>query len=159
MKIIIAGAGAVGIHLAKMLAKENQDIILLDENEERLDELDTQYDLMIKVGSPTSLQVLRECGAKHADLFVAVTPYESVNMTACMLAGNMGAKKTVARVDNYEYLSPENLAFFQKMGINSLIYPELLAAKEIVASIGKGWVREYRTFENEELVLICLKIR
>lgn len=159
MKIIIAGAGAVGIHLAKMLAKENQDIILLDENEERLDELDTQYDLMIKVGSPTSLQVLRECGAKHADLFVAVTPYESVNMTACMLAGNMGAKKTVARVDNYEYLSPENLAFFQKMGINSLIYPELLAAKEIVASIGKGWVREYRTFENEKLVLICLKIR
>ena len=113
---------------------------------------------MIKVGSPTSLQVLRECGAKHADLFVCYA-YESVNMTACMLAGNMGAKKTVARVDNYEYLSPENLAFFQKMGINSLIYPELLAAKEIVASIGKGWVREYRTFENEKLVLICLKIR
>ncbi len=115
MKIIIAGAGAVGIHLAKMLAKENQDIILLDENEERLDELDTQYDLMIKVGSPTSLQVLRECGAKHADLFVAVTPYESVNMTACMLAGNMGAKNGGAR-GQLRISFARKLGFFPKNG-------------------------------------------
>ncbi|MDD3404646.1 MAG: Trk system potassium transporter TrkA [Sphingobacteriia bacterium] len=159
MKIIIVGAGEVGRHLAKMLANENQDIILMDNQEDRLEELDTQYDLMTKVGEPTSLKDLRECGVKGCDLFVAVTPYESVNMTACMLASNMGAQKTVARIDNYEYLLPTNLAFFKKMGIDSLIYPELLAAKEIVASLGKGWIREYRTFENEALVLVCLKIR
>ena len=92
MKIIIAGAGMRRHTFGKNACQRKSGYHSFDENEERLDELDTQYDLMIKVGSPTSLQVLRECGAKHADLFVAVTPYESVNMTACMLAGNMGAK-------------------------------------------------------------------
>lgn len=159
MRIVIVGAGEVGCHLAKMLANENQDIVLMDEQEERLEELNSQYDLMTKVGSPNSLKDLRACGTNKADLFVAVTPYESVNMTACMLANSMGAKKTVARIDNYEYLLPENSAFIKKVGIDSLIYPELLAAKEIVASLGHSWIREYRTFENEALVLVGLKIR
>ena len=131
MRIIIAGAGAVGTHLAKLLAREEQDIVLLDEIESRLSGLDS-YDLMTIVGSPTSLQDLNRCGVSDADLFIAVTPEESVNMTACMLAKNLGAKKTVARVDNSEYLLPENKDFFQQLGVNSLILPEKLAAKEII---------------------------
>ena len=101
MKIIIAGAGAVGTHLAKLLSREKQDIILMDDNEERLSTLSSNFDLMTVTASPTSIQGLKEVGARDADLFIAVTPDESRNMTACMLATNLGAKKTVARIDNY----------------------------------------------------------
>ena len=104
MKIIIAGAGAVGTHLAKLLAGEDQDIILIDENQERLGKMSSNLDMMTVNYSPTSINGLKEAGVAGADLFIAVTPDESRNMTACMLANNLGAKKTVARIDNYEYL-------------------------------------------------------
>ena len=103
MKIIIAGAGAVGTHLAKLLSDEKQDIILMDENEEKLSKLDSNFDLMTVNASPTSISGLKNAGVAGADLFIGVMPEESRNMTACMLATNMGAKKTVARIDNYEY--------------------------------------------------------
>lgn len=159
MKIIIAGAGAVGTHLAKLLSREKQDIILMDENEEKLSTLSSNFDLMTVVGSPTSIQGLKEVGVKDADLFIAVTPDESRNMTACMLANNLGAGKTVARIDNYEYLLPKNKEFFQKMGVDSLIYPEMLAAKEIVSSIRMSWVRQWWEFCNGSLILIGTKMR
>ena len=98
MKIIIAGAGAVGTHLAKLLSREKQDIILMDDNEERLSTLSSNFDLMTVTASPTSIQGLKEVGARDADLFIAVTPDESRNMTACMLATNLGAKKTVLTI-------------------------------------------------------------
>ena len=135
MKIIIAGAGAVGTHLAKLLSQEKQDIILMDEDESKLNALSNNFDLMTTVASPTSIKDLKEVMGGHADLFIAVTPDESRNMTACLLAANLGAKKTVARIDNYEYLQPKNKEFFQELGIHSLIYPEMLAAKEIASSI------------------------
>ncbi|MGL5262115.1 MAG: Trk system potassium transporter TrkA [Bacteroides sp.] len=159
MKIIIAGAGAVGTHLAKLLSNEKQDIILLDEDEERLETLDANFDLMTVVGSPTSINNLESAGVKSADLFIAVTPDESRNMTACILASNLGAKKTVARIDNYEYLLPKNKAFFEELGIDSLIYPEMLAAKEIISSIKMSWVRQWWEFCGGALLLIGVKIR
>ena len=159
MKIIIAGAGAVGTHLAKLLSREKQDIILMDDNEERLSTLSSNFDLMTVTASPTSIQGLKEVGAKEADLFIAVTPDESRNMTACMLATNLGAKKTVARIDNYEYLLPKNKEFFKKLGVDSLIYPEMLAAKEIVSSIRMSWVRKWWEFCGGSLILIGTKMR
>lgn len=132
VKIIIAGAGAVGTHLAKLLSREKQDIILMDDNEERMSTLSSNFDLMTVTASPTSIKGLKEVGVGEADLFIAVTPDESRNITACMLATNLGAVKTVGRIDNYEYLLPKNKEFFQKLGVDSLIYPEMLAAKEIV---------------------------
>lgn len=116
MKIIIAGAGAVGTHLAKLLSREKQDIILMDDNEERLSTLNSNFDLMTVTASPTSIKGLKEVNAGEADLFIAVTPDESRNMTACMLATNLGAQKTVARIDNYEYLLPKNKEFFPEIG-------------------------------------------
>ena len=131
MKIIIAGAGAVGTHLAKLLSDEKQDIILMDENEEKLSKLDSNFDLMTVNASPTSISGLKNAGVAGADLFIGVMPEESRNMTACMLATNMGAKKTVARIDNYEYLLPKHKEFFSQLGVHSLIYPEMLAAKRM----------------------------
>ena len=159
MKIIIAGAGAVGTHLAKLLSREKQDIILMDENEERLNTFGSNFDLMAFNDSPTSVSGLKEAGVEDADLFIAVTPDESRNVTACLLAANLGAQKTVARIDNYEYLLPKNKDFFQKLGVHSLIYPEMLAAKEIVASIRMSWVRQWWEFCGGALILIGTKMR
>ena len=159
MKIIIAGAGAVGTHLAKLLSRERQNITLMDDNEERLSMLSSNFDLMTVVASPTSINGLENVGARDADLFIAVTPDESRNMTACMLASNLGAKKTVARIDNYEYLLPRNKDFFHKLGVDSLIYPEMLAAKEIVSTIRMSWVRQWWEFYGGALILIGTKMR
>jgi len=158
MKIIIVGAGEVGRYVAKMLANERRNVILMDENPENLDQLDANYDLMTKVGNPTSINDLKSCGIKK-NILIAVTPDESANITACLLAKSLGAEKTIARISNYEYLLPENEAFFKKMGIETLIYPEALAALEIADSLKRGWMREYRSFGNGELSLIALKIR
>ena len=159
MKIIIAGAGAVGTHLAKLLSREKQDIILMDEDEEKLNPLTSNFDLMTVVASPTSIKGLREVGVDDADLFIAVTPDESRNMTACMLASNLGAQKTVARIDNYEYLLPKNKESFKKLGVDSLIYPEMLAAKEIISSVRMSWVRQWWEFCGGALILIGTKMR
>ena len=159
MKIIIAGAGNVGTHLAKLLSREKQDIILMDDDEDKLAALSNNFDLMTVVASPSSISGLKEAGVKEADLFIAVTPDESRNMTACMLATNLGAKKTVARIDNYEYLLPKNKEFFKKLGVDSLIYPEMLAAKEIVSSMKMSWVRQWWEFCGGALILIGTKMR
>ena len=100
MKIIIAGAGSVGTHLAKLLSREKQDIILMDEDEDRLNAFGSNFDLMTVPASPSSISGLQEVGVEDADLFIAVTPDESRNVTACLLAANLGAQKTVARIDN-----------------------------------------------------------
>ncbi|MFV0545682.1 MAG: Trk system potassium transporter TrkA [Bacteroides sp.] len=159
MKIIIAGAGNVGTHLAKLLSREKQDIILIDDDEEKLSTLSANFDLMTAIASPSSISGLKEVGVKEADLFIAVTPDESRNMTACMIASSLGAKKTVARIDNYEYLLPKNKEFFQKLGVDSLIYPEMLAAKEIVSSMRMSWVRQWWEFCGGALILIGTKVR
>ena len=120
MKIIIAGAGAVGTHLAKLLSREHHDITLMDESAEKLEDLSSDFDILTLPVSPSSISALKEAEVGKADLFIGVTPDEAHNMTACMLAHKLGAKKTVARVDNYEYAMPEHRAFFSEVGIGSI---------------------------------------
>lgn len=159
MKIIIAGAGAVGTHLAELLSKENQDIVLIDESEQKLSNISGSFDLMTLNVSPTSISGLKEAGTAEADLFIAVTPDENKNMTCCMLASAMGAKKTVARIDNDEYLQPEHRDFFKRMGINSMVFPELLAAHEIVDALKRSWVRQWWEVHNGALIMLGIKLR
>jgi trk system potassium uptake protein TrkA len=159
MRIIIAGAGAVGRHLAKLLSREDMDISLIDDRQDRLGDLDASYDLLTKVGSPMSVHDLKSIGVKDVDLFIAVTPSESDNITACLLANQLGAKKTLARIDNYEYLIPENKRLFEQMGLNHLIYPELLAAQEITASLKTNWMRYHLTLCEGALELCVVKVR
>ena len=159
MKIIIGGAGEVGTHLAELLSSEKQDIILMDEDKDRLSAMDSNFDLMTVCASPTSIQALKNAGVNDADLFIAVMPEESRNMTACMIATNLGAKKTVARIDNYEYLLPKNKEFFTKLGVDSLIYPEMLAAKDIVDAIKLSWIHQWWEFNGGALILIGAKMK
>lgn len=159
MRIVIAGAGAVGTHLATLLSKENQDIVLMDEDVEKLKKLGSNFDLMTLNASPCSIKAQKEAGVAEADLFIGVTPDESRNMTCCMIASNLGCKKTVARIDNYEYLNERYTEFFRHMGINSLVYPEMLAAKEIADDVKMSWIRQWWEVDNGALVLIGVKVR
>ena len=159
MKIVIGGAGAVGKHLAKLLSKEHQDCTLMDDDGSRLEGLDSDYDIMTMQGSPTSIKDLETAGVKNADLFVGVTPDESRNMNACIIAHGIGAKKTVARIDNYEYLDPKLKPFFEKLGIDSLIYPEVLAAADIINALKLSWVRQRWDVHGGALVMLGIKLR
>ena len=159
MKIIIAGAGAVGTHLAKLLSRDHQDCILVDEDENRLEGLDTEYDIMTLQGSPTSIKTLKEAGVENAELVVGVTPDESTNMNASSLAHALGARKTVARIDNYEYLAPQLESFFKNLGIDSLIYPEVLAAIDINNGLRMSWVRQRWDVHGGALVMLGVKLR
>lgn len=158
MKIVIAGAGAVGTHLARMLSNDRQDVVLIDADEGKLFRLGSELDIMTLVKQPSSIQGLKDAEVHRADLFIAVTPNVSENLTCAMLAKQLGAKKTVARVDNYEYMKPESLELFKNMGIESLIYPELLAAEDIKASARYSWVRQMWEFNNGELLLLSVKM-
>jgi len=159
MKIIIAGAGETGTHLAKMLSREGQQITLLDENNMKLLQMNAALHIETVVGPTTSLHCQKEAGVEKSDLFIAVTPYESENMTACLLAAKLGAKKTIARIDNSEYLSQDYKTMFAEMGISSLIYPEMLAAMEVINALKATWLREYMSFENDIMILGGIKIR
>lgn len=148
----------MGTHLAKLLSNDDQDCTLIDEDEDRLGGLDGEYDIMTLQASPTSIKALKDAGAQNADLFVGVTPDESRNMNACILAHAMGAKKTVARIDNYEYLAPSLESFFNKLGIDSLIYPEVLAAADINNGLKMSWVRQRWDVHDGALVMLGVKL-
>lgn len=158
MKIIIAGAGEVGTHLAKMLSKEDQDITLLDSDQSRLDMIDSNYNLMTWNGSTSSFDSLSDVGVADADLYIAVTPYETRNITSCAIAKRLGAKKTVARIDNSEFLVPENKKVLRDIGTDFLIYPENLAANEIATALSHNWARYWAELHDGRLLLIGVKI-
>ncbi|MBR2236690.1 MAG: Trk system potassium transporter TrkA [Prevotella sp.] len=159
MKIVIAGAGAVGTHLSKLLSTEHHDCVLIDDDEERLENIDSNLDIMALNSSPTSIKALKDAGVGNADLFVGVTRYESRNITACALAHALGAKKTVARIDNYEYMQPQVQQIFRDMGVDSIVYPEMLAAKDIISGLQMSWVRQRVDVHDGALVLLGIKLR
>ena len=159
MKIIIAGAYAIGTYLAKLLSRNMQDIVLMDENPENLEKISSEYDLLTMECSPTNIKGLKEAGVEHTDLFIAVTPSESANIASCVMAHQLGAKKTVARVDNPEYVEEHNKELFRQMGISDIIYPEILAAKDIINGLKMSWVRQRWDVHGGALVMLGIKLR
>ena len=159
MKIIIAGAYAIGTYLARLLSRNNQDIVLMDSDEDRLSKIGGECDLLTIEASPSSIHALKQAGVGNCDLFIAVTPDQSLNMTSCVLAKGLGAKKTVAKVDNYEYIEPSLTDFFRGIGISSLIYPEDLAAKDINNGLKMSWVRQRWDVHDGALVMLGIKLR
>lgn len=157
MKIIIAGAGAVGTHLARLLSNDDMDIVLIDQDGEKLSKLNQEMDIMTLGVDPTSINGLRQAGVESCDLFIATTPDENENITCAVIAKQLGAKRTVARVDNYEFVEDDIKKKFADAGVDHLIYPEKLAAKEIAASAQFSWVRQWWDFDGD-LVLLSLKM-
>ncbi|MCM1093552.1 MAG: Trk system potassium transporter TrkA [Bacteroides sp.] len=159
MRIVIAGAGEVGSHLAKLLSREEQDIVVIDPDNHRLANLDANYNLMTLKGNPISFKDLRKAGVEKCDLFIAVTPEETQNILACSIARNIGAQRTVARIDNFEFMSDEHQEYFTRMGVNALIYPELLAAQEIYTALHRTWVRQWFELHDGEIIILGVKLR
>nr|WP_321354946.1 Trk system potassium transporter TrkA [uncultured Draconibacterium sp.] len=159
MKVVIAGAGEVGTHLARMLTNENHDITLLDDSPEKLAKISSEVDLMTIAGSAHSFQDLKSTDLAKSDLFIAVTPFEERNVLACSMASYLGVNRTIARINNSEYLQERYRAKLNNLGINELIYPESLAAKEIIASVKQTATRQLIEFSNGKLIMMGIKVR
>ena len=155
MKIIIAGSGEVGSHLAKLLSYESQEITLIDSNDEKLNFPNSQLDIRVVEGDCTSISILRKANVFDADLFVGVTAGESVNLTACYLAKQLGAKKTIARISNPELLEDEMIDF-SNLGISELISPEILTSKEINMVINRAQFTDPFEFDGGALITLGL---
>ncbi|MBQ8837720.1 MAG: Trk system potassium transporter TrkA [Bacteroidales bacterium] len=160
MKIIIAGAGEVGSHLAKMLSNEANDITVIDSEQERLDALRSHTDVLTVEGNPSAIHTLHEAQVEQGDLFIAVNPSESqdVNIVSAMLAKKMGCKKATARINNEEYLSYENKYLFTEMGIDLLFYPEKIAAGEIVELLKRTASSDSLDFARGKLQIAVFKL-
>lgn len=159
MKIVIAGAYATGTYLAKLLSRNHENITLIDDDAARLENIGTDADLLTLQAPMGSINTLKEAGAGHAQLFIAVTPDQNLNLNICMMAKALGAKKTVARIDNDEFSEPELQEFFEGLGVSSLIYPEKLAATDIVNGLKMSWVRQRWDVHHGALVLLGIKLR
>ena len=160
MKIVIAGAGEVGSHLAKMLSGEANDITVIDMRQDRLDALSATTDVITVSGNPSAIDVLQEAGVANADLFIAVNPSDSqdVNIVSAMLAKKLGSKKATARIDNEEYLSYENKYLFTEMGIDLMFYPEKIAAGEIVDLLRRTASTDSMDFARGKLQIAVFKL-
>ncbi len=160
MKVIIVGADSIGAHLAELFSKIKQDIVIIDEDEAKLERISSFCDLMtIKSSSSTPIKSFRDAGVKNADLFISVTRDENLNLSLCVLAKSMGAKQTVARVENVELTEPSVTDAFQRAGISSIIYPDDLAAKDITSSLQLSWVRQRWDVYDGALTMLGIKMR
>lgn len=144
--------------MAKLLSNEEQDILIIDADEQRLTVLDSKYNLMTIAGNPISFKTLREARADKCDLFIGVMPSEANNILACSMAKALGAKRTVARIEHYGFMEQQNRKFVQEMGVNTLIYPELLAAQQIVTALRQPWVRHWFEILNGEIIVVGVRI-
>jgi len=150
--------GTIGMHMTKMLSDGTHDIVVIDKKEDMLQDVSSHYDVMTVHGSATSFADLKEAGIKRTDLFVALTHTVEINITACILAKQLGAKKTIARIDNQEYLLPLNKSHFYSIGIDSLIYPQKLAAREIISLLNETGTSEVFNFYGNKLSLFVIKL-
>lgn len=158
MKIIIAGAGEVGFHLAKLLSYESQEITLIDINKEHLSYANDHLDIRVIKGDVTSIAILKDARINKAELFIAVTSSETTNITACVLAKQLGAKRTIARISNTEFIDLKDEVGFTKFGIDELISPESLAAAEIELLLSQYGFNESYEFEDGVLTMLSLNL-
>lgn len=158
MNVIIMGAGEVGTHLATMLAKEYHDVTVIDPDEQKLEELSASTDVITIQGSATSISVLNEANIKRADLLIAVATSEEANIVGAAIAKRLGAKKAIARIDRHELLEASNKEIFLNLGIDSLIYPEKLAAQEVITLLDQTNSTEFVDFADGKLSLLVIKL-
>jgi len=158
MRVIIAGAGDVGFHVAKLLAYEEHDIVLIDRDMDRLNQASSSIDVGIIRGNSTSYNVLEEAGIKSADLLIAVTSSEETNLTTTIIGKHLGAKKTIARIQNVEYLLNKEKLDLKDLGIDEIISPESLAAKEIKRLLKEVALTDTFDFDEGKLSLVGVTI-
>ena len=158
MKIVIAGAGEVGFHLAKLLSYESHEITLIDLDSERLAHVDNKLDIRIMKGNATSISVLKDANVKITDLVIAVTSNETINITTCFLAKRLGAKRTIARINNSEFIDNKDEINFSEFGIDELISTEELATNEIKMMLNQAAFNHIHVYDDGELSMFGIKL-
>ena len=158
MNIIIAGDGEVGVHLAKSLTELDYNITVVDPHSELLKRLESETDLMTITGDSTSPQVLQDANVGDCDLFLSVLHDESVNLVTCILAKKLKAKKTVARISNAELLTPKHREMFRELGVDELVCPERIAAREITNLLNNSVATEFFDFSGGLLTMYVVRI-
>lgn len=160
MKVIIVGASAIGAHLADLFSKGNQDILIIDDDEQKLERIQANCDLMtIHSSLSAPIQSLKDAGVKNSDLFIAVTRDEYLNLSLCVLAKSMGAKHTVAKVENAELTDPQTVSAFNAAGVSTIINPDSLAAQDIVGGLELTWARQRWNVHEGALTMLGIKVR
>lgn len=157
MKIIIAGAGDVGFHLAKLLSNEAQDTYVIDSDAKKLRYIDDHLDVITLKGDATSIKSLKEVGVQNADLILAVTDSQNTNLTIAALSKKLGVKKTIARISNTEFLTTTEINF-SEVGIDYMISPEFLAAKEIEGLLNESVFNDKFEFENGAINILGARL-
>lgn len=158
MKIVIAGAGDMGTHLAKMLSGNGHDLTVVDVDSKALVEVGNLVDVVTVEGDTTQFSVLRKAGVRKCDLFIAVRSVENDNILSAVMAKNLGAKKAIARVDSNEYLEPNSKEVFIDMGIDYIFYPEQIAAREVINLLGHTSSTEYVDFAAGKLSMVAFRL-
>ena len=158
MRIVIAGVGEVGSHLAKMLSGSGHDITVIDTDAKLLADVSSLADVITVEGDATTFSVLRRASVRKCDLYIAVNHIENDNILSAIMAKQLGARKSIARIDNNEYLEPNNKEMFINMGIDYLFYPEKVAASEVISLLGHTAISEYVDFANGKLSLVVFRL-
>jgi len=158
MRIVIAGAGDVGFHLAKLLSYEEQDIILIDRDADTLRQASSSLDVKTIRGNSTSYRILEEADISNADLLIAVTSSEETNLTTTIIGKHLGAKKTIARIENLEYLMDKEKLDLKELGIDEIISPESLAAREIKRLMKEIAVTDTFDFDEGRLSMVGVTV-
>jgi len=158
MKVIIAGAGEVGFHLAKLLTMEGHALTVIDKDPDALQQISQHLDLEVLEGSSTSIVTLTNANVQKADLVIGVTSSEDVNITTCIMAKHLGAKRTVARISNVEFLTSKEKLDMAQIGIDELISPASLAAREIKRLCKESALTDFIDFDKGKLSLVGLKV-
>jgi len=135
VRVIIVGAGKVGFNLAQMLSYEQHDVVVIEMDEERRQIIGEHLDIQTVGGNGASPTVLQEAGVREADMLIAVTEMDEINMVACMMAKQFGVPRTVARVRNPEYTEGQPSISYREMGIDFIINPEQVTAREVAKVI------------------------
>ena len=159
MKIVIVGCGKIGSTILDSLVEEGHDVVGIDTDEKVVNEMMNMYDIMGVCGSGTDYAMLQEAGVENAEIFIAATSLDELNMISCFMAKKMGAKHTIARIRNPEY-NLENLGFLkQQLDLSMAINPESLAAVEMFNILQLPYAVKIQTFSQRNFEIIEMIIK
>ena len=158
MKIVIIGAGEVGFYLARRLSNEKHDLVLIDIDPDKCARVQERLDVSVVNGNASSQTVLREAGLESADMLIAASGSDEINIIACMIASKMGVKRRIARVRNPDYYEPSSILKPEDMGVDLFIHPEEEVIEEIIRLLMRASASEVIEFEQEKILMVGLKL-
>jgi len=158
LEIIIIGAGEVGFNLAARLSQEKHDLVIIDSDKEKCNKIEEILDISVIHGNGSSQSILKEAGVESADMLIAATTVDEVNLLACMIASRMGVRRKIARVRNPEYYSSSSVLTMKDLGVDLLIHPEEEVAEEITRLLMRSIASEIVEFEEGKILMVGIKI-